>query len=104
MAQDLHREKLQQVFEDILGSRNVYFQPPATVKLQYPCIIYHRSKIDAIFADNIKYTILKRWDVTVIDADPDSHITVSVGSLKHCKHDRFYTANNLNHDTFTLYF
>ena len=48
---DLH-EKL----VEILGSRNVYFQPPATVKMQYPCIIYKRNVMDAAYANNSKYS------------------------------------------------
>lgn len=32
--------------------KNVYFQPPESVKLLYPCIVYKRSAGDTRFADN----------------------------------------------------
>ncbi len=36
----------------LLGSDNVYFQPPPTVKMQYPCIVYKRDYLNTEFADN----------------------------------------------------
>lgn len=44
---DLHRK-----FEIALGSKNVYFQPPESVKLKYPCIIYGLSKLPIKHADD----------------------------------------------------
>lgn len=83
---------------------NVYFQPPESVKLLYPCIIYNRSSGDTQFADNNPYVFQKRYQVMVIDPDPDSEILEKVASMPMCVMDRHYTANNLNHDVFNLYF
>lgn len=83
---------------------NVYFQPPESVKLDYPCIIYNRSSGDTQFADNKPYTFMNRYQVMVIDRDPDSEIIKKVASLPLCVMDRHYTADNLNHDLFNLYF
>lgn len=83
---------------------NIYFQPPESVKLNYPCIIYNRSSGDTQFADNKPYTFMKRYQVMIIDRDPDSEIIKKVASLPLCVMDRHYTANNLNHDLFNLYF
>ncbi len=88
----------------ILGSRNVYFQPPADCKMKYPCIVYERSRIEADFADNLPYTFRDRYQVTVIDKDPDSNLPRKVAALPMCSHDRHYTASNLHHDVFNLYF
>ncbi len=71
MAQRL---ELQVLLVSLLGSSNVYFQPPPTVKMQYPCIIYKRDRINADFADNKPYKHKRRYQVTVIDLDPDSII------------------------------
>lgn len=38
------RYELQAVLEGILGSGNVYFQPPENLKMRYDCIVYERSE------------------------------------------------------------
>ena len=101
MAQRLD---LQALLRDILGTDFVYFQPPTNVQLQYPCIIYERARMDIVHADNVPYRHTRRYKVTVIDRDPDSALVGSVAALPLCSHDAFYTADNLNHDVFTLYF
>lgn len=98
------RLELQQLFEDLLGSDNVYFQPPPSVHMQYPAIRYQPDFIQPEHADNIVYFKSKRYLVTVIDPDPDSVIPDQVASLEYCSFDRFYTAGNLNHNVFKLFF
>jgi hypothetical protein len=83
---------------------NVYFQPPETVKMVYPCIVYRRDDERSIFADNKPYKHTKRYQVTVIDTNPDSDIPRQVAALPMCVFDRFFTANQLNHDVYTLFF
>lgn len=83
---------------------NVYFQPPDNVAMEYPCITYKRDRADTKFADSIPYIFTKRYMVTVIDRSPDSDIFDKVSLLPRCKHERFFTRNNLNHDVFVLYF
>lgn len=100
----MDRLQLQTLLEGILGSSNVYFQPPATVKMSYPCIRYERADSDTKFADNKPYSIKKRYQVTVIDRNPDSVIPNKVAKLPLCTHNTFFVADNLNHDVFSLYF
>lgn len=82
----------------------VYFQPPTNVLLQYPCIIYKRDSARTLFADNSPYRRKKRYQIIVIDQDPDSEIPDKIAALPMCIFDRFYTADNLNHDVFNLFF
>lgn len=99
------RLKLHEKLCDILGSRNVYFQPPETLKMHYPCIVYSRGNGDTQFADNSTYTFEMRYDVTLIDPDPDSALVSKIPEeFEKIVHDRHYTANNLNHDVFRLYY
>ena len=95
---------LQTILETILESRKVYFQPPSTVKISYPCIVYCRNKIDEKHANNRLYTHKYSYQITVIDEDPDSLIPDKILALPLCSFDRHYTANNLNHDVFNLYY
>lgn len=98
------RLKLHQMLVDILGSDHVYFQPPESVRLVYPCIIYQYETADTQFADDSPYVFVKRYQITVIDPDPDSEIPEKVGKLPRCLNDRNFTSGNLNHYTFNLYY
>jgi hypothetical protein len=96
------RTQLQSDLVSILGSPNVYFQPPSGFLLSYPCIIYSRSDIHAQHADNKPYRKLKEYKITVIDADPDSLIPDKIADLPQCSYDRGFKTDQLNHDIFTL--
>lgn len=98
------REELQFLFEQLLGSRNVYFQPPESFKMDYPCIVYERSGIRPDRANNKLYLQHKRYTVTVIDEDPESELPDKLSGLEYCNFDRHFTSDHLNHDVFTLYF
>jgi hypothetical protein len=98
------RLDLQQLLEDILGSDQVYFQPPPNVAMKYPCIIYKRDRSDMKSADNILYAHKIRYQVIVVDGNPDSEIPGKIAELPYCIYDRFYTADNLNHDVFKIFY
>lgn len=101
MAQRLD---LQNLLISLLGSNNVYFQPPSNIQMQYPCIVYKRDDIKNDFANNQPYKQKKRYQITVIDPNPDSDIPDKLGRLPLCAYDRFYAADNLNHDVYKLFF
>lgn len=94
---DLHK-----LLVEKLGSTNVYFQPPASVRMNYPAIVYSRSKIENRFADNAIYAQSYSYTITVIDSNPDSEIVREVSLIPRIRHDRSFTSDNLNHDVFTL--
>ena len=98
------RLELHQILVDALGSGNVYFQPPASVQMKYPCIVYERNSGDFKFADNKLYLHKKRYNITVIDKNPDSIIPDRVAELPLCKFNRHYKVDNLNHDVYNLYY
>lgn len=97
------RLQLQSLLEDILGSGNVYFQPPDNVVMQYPCIVYGRDGASKIFADNTGYRRRQRYQVTYIDRDPDNSVIEKLGLLPLCSDRRSFVADGLNHDVFELY-
>lgn len=98
------RLELQQLLETLLGSNQVYFQPPTNVQMKYPCIVYRRNDLDALYANNSLYRGTLRYQVTVIDRDPDSPVPKKIQELPMCAYNRFFVADNLNHDIYTLYF
>lgn len=72
--------------------------------MEYPCIVYHRDYAETLFAGNLPYRNSKRYQVTVIDRNPDSPVPDKVAKLAMCTFDRYYAADGLNHDTFKLFF
>lgn len=98
------RADLQSLLETLLGSRNVYFQPPPTIQMKYPCIVYNLDDMDTKFADNYPYRVERRYSLTVIDKDPDSAIPDKVALLQKCIFDRHFVTDNLNHNVFIIYF
>lgn len=102
---DIRRLELHEKLIDILGSRNVYFQPPSNIQMKYPCIVYQRGTGDTQFADNVGYKFTKRYQIILIDKNPDNNEVINkLTMLPMCTYDRHYTADNLNHDTFNLYY
>lgn len=101
MAKD--RLQLHDQLLEILGATNVYFQPPATVVLKYPCIIYKLDGIDPKFANDKKYLNTKRYTVTVVDRNPDTIIYEKVLELPHSVLQTSFVKDNLNQYVCSLY-
>ena len=98
------RLELQHDLESILESKNVYFQPPETIKLKYPCIIYSRNSERIKFANDRPYNKYKQYKIMVIDKNPDSVIPDKISTLPMCSFDRIYTVDNLNHTIYNIYY
>lgn len=98
------RLELHEMLCEALGSRNVYYQPPASKVMEYPCIRYSLYDIDNGFADNKVYLQDIAYQITVIDRDPDSEIVERVSRIPCIRFNRSYQADNLNHTVFVLYF
>lgn len=101
--------QLQHLLETLMGEApedklNVYFQPPDNLVMQYPCIVYKRDSARTLFAGNSPYRYTKRYQVMVISRDPDNGIPDKIAALSLCTFERFYTAENLNHDVFNIFF
>ena len=89
----------------ILGSRNVYFQAPSSVKMQYDAIRYELSDKDLKRANDKIYQKTNQYSGVVITRDPDTTIPDEILShFKMCSFGRPYTSDNLNHYPFTLYY
>ena len=96
--------ELQAKLEGVLGSRNVYYQPPETVKMAYPAIVYSRPNIGSRFANDAAYSHFFRYELIVIDRKPDNPVIMELLKFRYCSYDRQYISNNLYHDVLTLYF
>lgn len=98
------RLELQRLLEEILGSSNVYFQPPPSFRMQYPAIRYEIDDFDIMRADNLSYGVTTGYLVTLIDPNPDSDVIRKLLNLPFCTFDRPYKADNLYHYAFRIFF
>lgn len=98
------RIELQNLLEDILGEKHVYYQPPENLKLEYPAIVYSKSRIDKRNANDSGYNLNTRYELIVIDKRPDNPVIEKLLSLPYCSYDRPYVSDNLNHDVLTIYY
>lgn len=97
-----NRLELHELLVGVLGSNNVYFQPPNGTMMRYPAIVYQRSNIETKYADNLQYLQKMAYEITVIDRHPNSEIVFKVAKLPYCRYRRHFTTDGLNHDTFTI--
>lgn len=98
------REKLHELLKELLGSGNVYYQPPENELMKYPAIRYTKSDIDKRTANNIAYSLNDCYELIVMDYEPDNPVIKKLLALPYCSYDRNYKADNLEHDVLTLYY
>lgn len=116
-AIEKRRLEFQSLLESILGSENVYYQPPSNinetlngrtgkviVRMNYPCIRYNLDYVDMAYANNLSYVKQRRYSVTYISREPDDDMVDKLSSLPMCRFDRFYTTSELNHYVFRIYY
>ena len=84
--------------------KNLYFQPPESKKLSYPCIIYSMDQVQLQHADNVPYMSHPRYSLILIDKDPDSKHVNELLTLPGVRFDRSYASDNLNHWAFSVYY
>lgn len=98
------RLDLQAKFEKILGSRNVYFQPPASVSMRYPAIRYELKDFQNKSANNSSaYITSTGYECVLIVKEPDTQYLQEIFKIPYCRFGRYYRADNLHHYTFTIY-
>ena len=99
------RLSLHEEFCTLLQSKNVYYDPPESFKMNYPCVRYSPSEPYQKHANDKNYSKTNRYDGIIMDYDADSKIPDNL--LEHFSMFRLgkpYRVNNLNHFPFTLYY
>lgn len=95
------KDDLSLILKEILGSDKVYNSPPS--RLGYPCILYQRDDIKIRSADNIKYIKHTAYTLTYMTYRSDEKVVDDILSLPMCSFDREYTADNIKHIVFNIY-
>lgn len=98
------RAQLDSILRTILGTTNVYFDPPESFKLKYPCIIYRLAAHQERRAENEPYIKMRLYGLTYITRDADDPMVDTLEDLKYCHLNRPYTADGLFHYAYDIYF
>ena len=99
------RLNLHEEFCEILRTRNVYNDPPESVRMNYDAIRYKLAGKNIERANDGIYRIVNMYDGVVISEDPDCEVADKI--LVHfpmCSFGRPYVVDNLYHFPFTLYY
>lgn len=97
------RLELHEKLVNILGNDHVYFQPPPSIRMEYPAIRYNLQDIYTSKADNLNYRKKKRYIITLIHKDPDNTIVDDLVN-NNFQFEQFYAKDGLNHYVFTIYY
>ena len=99
------RLELHEELCEVLGTRNVYFQSPESVKMKYDAIRYELSGKDFKRANDKIYNSINKYDGVIIKRNPDTTIPDTLlGRFEMCSFGRPYVADDLNHYPFTIYY
>lgn len=99
------RPELHEELCTLLGSNRVYFNPPESIKLKYPCILYFHNNLNQTYANNHHYIDRDEYSITYITSDVESDMFDRfIEVFPTAKFDRSYKADNLAHYVFTLYY
>ena len=97
------RIELHSMLEELMESDKVYFQPPASKKISYPCIIYRINKVNNTYSNNNIYKQDYFYELILVDSNPDSKYFHKLCKLPNCVFKHFYVSDNLNHFVFSIY-
>ena len=99
------RLSLQAKLEELRGSKNVYFQPPQSKKLSYPCIVYERAPASLQNANDRGYIYTEHYTVTHISREPNDPVVKEIAlAFPMIRPSSKFENDNLHHDVFDLYY
>lgn len=99
------RQKLHEELKRVTGIKNVYFQPPESIKLKYPCVIYSKQPFRTVRANNTAWINNRPYRVVIVCSDGDNKFAeMLLNGFKYCSYDSRYISNNMYHDSLTIFY
>jgi len=101
------RNELHQLLKSLYinGTPHVYYQPPKDQQIIYPCIVYKLDDMPALHANNYPYAVGHRYQVTVMDKNPESPLRERVAQLPTARMKTSpYSSDGLHHFVFSIYY
>lgn len=98
------RESLQCLLEKTISSDQVYFQPPESMRIKYPCVVYELEDLTPVYADDLTYLLHDSYQITYMTHDPDDCNIKRIAALPQVRFSRYFSADNLNHYVYIMYY
>ena len=80
----------------------IYYEPPESIKLTYPCAIMSRGNIQFADANNYKYLKTVRYSLTYITKTINDPLADTIAEYDHMVHGDSYTSDHLYHHTYSF--
>lgn len=112
----MSRLDLHESLKSFIRSINVYYEPPEGYKMKYPCIVYKRSGVNLLRADDSIHRFLNHYTITYITSDVDEGeewrpsamegglIQNFLKTFPYSSFDRQFKSDNMLHVVFSLYY
>ena len=91
------------LLQKAVDHNRVYFQPPENLKIGYPAVIFHLSKVKLDHADDVPYKGAREYSVTLITKEPEPEVLDEILKIPYTTLDNTYIADGMNHFVFTTY-
>lgn len=99
------QKDLDDILLELLGEGvHRYFQPPPSLQIKYPCVVYEISSGNSQYADNHLYIYENRYTLTYLTRHANDSNNEKIQTLQKCRFDRRYCSNGLYHNVYDLYF
>lgn len=84
----------------------VYFQPPSSVHLEYPCWVVERAKVYQPKANNRTYLFQVGYRCMYMNrVEPDPEVLDMIPRrYECCQYQNHYVVDNIHHDVFLIYY
>lgn len=100
----LKRVDIQEKFKFLLGSNNVYYQPPANLKMKYPAIVYSLDGLDVKHFDNTRLINKTCFSVTHIYRNENENLVETMlKNFEYISFDNRSIVDGIYNDHFTIY-
>lgn len=98
------RLALQVILEELLGSSNVYFQPPRGLNISYPAIVYNIDSSMTEYANGKPYKIQDRYHIQYIDRKNNLDVHRKIQELPMTRFTSYFSTDGLNHYNYTIHY
>lgn len=100
----LKRVDIQEKFKFLLGSNNVYYQPPANLKMKYPAIVYSLDGLDVKRFDNIRLINKNCFSVThIYRNESENLVEAMLKNFEYISFDNRSIVDGIYNDHYTIY-
>lgn len=94
---------LLRLLQKAVDHNRVYFQPPENLKIGYPAVIFHLSKVKLDHADDVPYKGAREYSVVLISKEPEPEVIDEILKIPYTTLDTTYISDGMNHFVFTTY-